>query len=260
MCITKNKFSLISHIYLVFLTVFCSVKISDKMAFKKVTLCLEITTIESLCSCFMFFYLKNRGNRVKFKHCMKLLGLAALLSSAILSATVSSAQSNSLASIPAPDIRIMFESYNESMETYAAPNPLLIFFKVSCNAISTRDSRSYSNFARLIAHTGISFSDLQKATSGMSLSDGHCYIALDQTVIPLLATGAFAINHEGLPAVIGWVQQLTVVQAWVLDNEFVILAFDKNGKGVPTTFAKVATWKETVDHLSVGFMSQVYQD
>lgn len=200
---------------------------------------------------------------MKFKQFVVIVGLTILFSCPGVSIAGSNATQscacNDVANAPVPQIAVIFQDYNGSIDTYAQPNPLLIFFRVKESATSTQNSKSYTHFAQLITHTGMALSDLQGATSGMSLSSGN-YIVLDQTSIPLLATGSFAINHDALPGVAAWVEQLTVVQAALLDNEFVILAFDKNGRGVPTTFAKVSTWKETADHLSISFMSQVYQE
>lgn len=198
---------------------------------------------------------------MKCNHLILLSGLIGLLINPMCTFASTSLKNSCITTVRQNPINIpiSFEFMGGTIENFAANNPLYIFFKVPSDAMSTINSLSYEHAAELLLQTGDATQiQLNNATAGVQLGNTN-YIVLDMSAIPSLVSGGYIIGAAAMPQVTEWGKALTVAQASVLDNEFVVIAFNNAGQGTPSSFANAVKWKGA-HGLKVMFLSQIYPE
>ena len=157
------------------------------------------------------------------------------------------------------NINVVFQLSSGDISSFSAQNPLFVFFKVPDGANSTLASTSYSHFSQFALSTKqATIEQLQNATAGINMGNTN-YIILDMSAIPAIAMGVFIVSSAGMQDAIAWTKSMTVMQAAVLDNEFAVIAYNKEGQGANSSFAMSPRWStEKADHLKVLFKSSIY--
>ncbi|MES2204306.1 MAG: hypothetical protein V4496_03710, partial [Pseudomonadota bacterium] len=143
---------------------------------------------------------------------------------------------------PRSSLPLTFTYASDTLADMMAQNPLFVFFKVPANATSTDRSASYEHYAKLMLDVKqTTLSELSGATTGMII-DGKNYIVLDTSQLSTVVAGSFIINHKELPTTMQKIKALTVLDAALLDNEFVVIAFNRQNEGLSSSFAAAPTW------------------